>query len=273
MSVTATTGQRLPATETLAVIVHDVLEGAPGRFGVAVRDLATGAGVEHRADEIFPSASTIKVPVLLALLREVDRGRLSLDERVTLPEGQRVGGSGVLPELPSVTALPLRELLALMIVVSDNEATNVLIDRVGLGAVAGLLADAGAVGTRLSRHLMDLEAAARGLDNLATAADLVAVFAALAGGRLLSGSGTDLALGILRRQQFTNRLPALLPTHVTVAHKTGEVHGVCHDAGIIEAGERRVAVAVLSDGLGDEGARGAMVIAEIGRAVYDTLLR
>lgn len=263
----------LAAVTALEGQVRAALDGAPGRVAVAVLD-HRGRRVEVDADRPVPSASTIKVPVLVAALEAVAQGRLALDSRVTVAV-PRVGGSGALALTPSVTTLPLAELLALMIALSDNDATNAVIDLVGVAQVRALLDRHHLTGTRLQRHLMDLEAAARGQDNVTCARDLARVLALLVGGELLPARETDHALNLLALQQHVSGLPGALPSHVWHGNKTGELVGVRHDMALFRRGDRWAAVAVTATDLAVEGVdHGATVLptfAAIGAAVARSL--
>ena len=248
--------------------LRGLVDAAPGEVALAVRR-HDGASLDVAADRVVPSASTIKVPVLVAVLRAVQAGRLGLDEPVPLPPpGARVGGSGPLQLLPSLTALPVHELLLLMVCLSDNDATNVLLDR--LDAVAGPQAVGAALAlvptraTHLRRRLMDAEAAARGLQNETTAADLADLLVALRAGRLLDAERTRVALDVLGRQQFREGLPAYLPESVPVASKTGEIFGVRADVALVEPEPGRWAVvAVVATGLG-RGGSGSDIVSVAG---------
>lgn len=227
------------------------LDRAPGRVGCAVR-FDDGRGFTLDADRAQSSASTIKVPILLTALRACQEGRLALDETVALPApADRVGGSGPIQLLPSLTALPLREVLTLMIALSDNDATNAVIDLLGFGAVAAVLAEVPTRHTVLQRTMMNPAAIARGEENRTCAADLVAVVVALRGGRLLDEEHTGLALEMLRTQQFLEGLPAYLPPTVSVASKTGSIFGMRGDVALLERDGRWAVVAVLASDLGD----------------------
>ncbi len=271
------------ATTDLAAQLTRLVAAAPGRLGVSVR-LSDGGRVDVDAERVVPAASTIKVPVLVAALAACQDGRLSLDAPVTLPRpAERVGGSGPVELLPSVGALPLVEVLTLMVCLSDNDATNAVIDLVGRRAVAAVLALVPTSHTHLRRRLMDLRAAAEGVENTTTARDLSDVLVALREGRLLDPAHTQLALAVMRRQQLREGLPAYLPDGVPVASKTGSLHGVRSDMALIEpAPGRYAAVAVVATGLvgGDAVAglpgtdRGTAVLpffAEIGELVGDLL--
>ena len=146
------------------------MAAAPGRLSVVVAD---GAGVlaEVDGERVVPAASTIKVPILVAVLRLVARGDLGLADSIRLGD-DRVGGSGPLAALASVTQLQVGELLDLMITLSDNDATNALLDLVGVGVVDRLCPELGMGRTSVRRRLMDLEAVRAGRDNTTCAADL-----------------------------------------------------------------------------------------------------
>jgi len=232
---------------------------APGRLGVAVRD-DRGWTWTHHAERVTRSASTIKVPIMLAALRQVEDGRLDLRDDVAIAAfEERVGGSGALSLLPSVRSLPLFEALRLMIALSDNDATNAVLDHAGLlesGDVDRLLADVPTRHTRLRRRMMDPAAAAAGGENETCPQDLVDLLVALREGRLLGPEQTMTALTVLRQQQLVAGLPAYLPADVLVGYKTGDLPGLRADLAVVERGDRWVAVAVVADGLADPGQRG-----------------
>lgn len=271
-------GAAEPALRQVVTAVEDGADGA--RLGLVVVDPTSGDRVAWGSAHSFDAASVIKVPILVTTLRAVERGALTLDERVPVPHAAAVGGSGVLRELPSVEELSLRDLVTLMIVVSDNTATNLVIDVLGgCEPVNALLRDAGLTGTRLERKLMDDSARARGEHNVTTAADVAGLLTALVRGELLDEPATGTALGVLGRQQVRDRLPRRLPAGVHVAHKTGELEGLRHDAGVLylgPAGDRPVVAAVLTQGFTDlptagvgAGGAAADVAADVGRILYD----
>lgn len=241
-----TTTWTAPRRERLRGDLTSVIDAAPGRWSVAVHE-AGDAVVEIDADVVQHPASTIKVPIMAVVALDVTAGRRTLDDVVTLaPVGGRARGSGVLQVLPTVTSLTLAELVELMIIVSDNAATNALIDLLGVDRLREGFASLGLTSTRCERHLMDLEAAARGLVNETSAGDQVRLLDGLARGSLLPDDVTAWMLGVLGRQQFGSRLPArLAEDDVVVRNKTGEIDGVEHDVGILEFDGRRISVAVL----------------------------
>ncbi|MEV5710467.1 serine hydrolase [Actinoallomurus sp. NPDC052274] len=235
---------------------ESLTELAAGRAAVVVRPLGAGEAIEIAADHRFTAASLIKLPILAAAL---DSG-LPFDER--LPVRPAVPGSGVLAHLGDVADMSVRDLLTLMIIVSDNTATNVLIDRIGMGRVNAWCARHGLTATVLARRMMDTEARNRGVENLISAADAASVLCRLA--------DSPFAVRALEAQQFNDRLPRHLPPGFRLAHKTGELRHVCHDAGIVyPPGGPPVVLAVLTEGSTD----GAGLIAECGRLVFSALGR
>jgi beta-lactamase class A len=257
----------------LGATVRALAEGLDGRLGVVVwAPGAEGPLVAVEADARFPSASLIKLPILWTVLRAVDGGELDPAERWTLAPEAHVGGTGVLRSLGAGLRPTLLDLATLMIVVSDNTATNALIDRLGIERVNEDLSALGLHGTVLGRRMFDFEARARGLDNWTTPRDTARLLLRFATGEGLSPESTARARTILLGQQLNECLPLRLPFGAAVAHKTGNLPGVHHDAGWLEAeGGRRVVVAALSDGLKNDG-DGAVAIARIGEAVASWLV-
>lgn len=255
--------------------IDRLISQAPGTVGLVIRDLASGTQLEWAPAERFPAASIIKIPVLVEALRQVQEGRLRLDDRVAVPDAAKVGGFGILKELESVGDLTLRDLLTLMIVISDNTAANLCIDRVGMDRVNELLASLGLNGTVLQRKMMDMEARQRGLDNFTTPADTARLLEWLVTHRILTPALCDTAIDILSRQQVRDRLPLWLPAEMRVAHKTGELPEVRHDAGIIFTDPGPLVIAALTKGFatplgrGLVGGEASALIAEISRLAVE----
>lgn len=234
---------------------ESLAELAGGRAAVVLRPLDGGDAVEVEPDRRFTAASLIKLPIMAAAL---DSG-LPLGER--LPVRPVVSGSGVLAHLADIGDMSIRDLLTLMITVSDNTATNVLIDRIGMGQVNDWCTRHGLTATVLARRMMDARARERGEENVTSAADVASVLSWLA--------DSPFAVAALQAQQLNDRLPRYLPAGFRLAHKTGELPGVRHDAGIVyPPGGAPVALAVLTEGSID----GAGLIAECGRLVFSDLV-
>lgn len=232
--------------------------GYAGEVGLLVTDLAGRELFALNPDHVFPAASTIKVPLLVQALGEVQAGRLDLAGRVTMAAEDRVPGSGVLHELSPGLTPTWQDLLTLMIVVSDNTATNLVIDRLGEGAVNAWIAERGLTRTHLVGGLQlppgrQNEAQRRGERNRTAPRDQVRLLGRLARGELLDPPHTELALSILARQQFRDLLGRHVPRDADgellyrVASKSGELRGVHHDVGVLLTPHPLV-VALLSQG-------------------------
>lgn len=238
-----------PPTE-LALLVAAV----PADTAVFYRDLVEGSCWGVQPDVRFPAASLIKVPIMLELFHS----GIDLEEPFELQERHRVGGAGVLQELSSGTRLKLLDLCRLMIVVSDNVASNALLDRLGFEAVNARMQALGMTCSRLGRRFMEPAEGER--DNFMSARD-----AALC---LEAAHAHPVARAILLRQQYREKIPLMLPEGTEVAHKTGELEGVRHDAGVVAD---RYSLALLTR-------RGAppwevdLALARLSRAIYDRVL-
>ncbi|MDQ6857380.1 MAG: class A beta-lactamase-related serine hydrolase [Chloroflexota bacterium] len=203
-----------------------------GSAGLVVVDAAGAVLYEHDADGVYPSASVIKIPLLMTLYADAAAGRLSLDDRIAV--GERMPGSGVLRHLPDVVAdLSVRDHAMLMTIVSDNTSTNRLIERVGLGRVAERLAEWGCVRTQLRRKMFDFDAAKRGLDNVASAREMAGLMLRLVRGELVDRATSNAVLAVLEQTQDDALIRRYLPTGARVAHKTGSLEKVRNDAAVI----------------------------------------
>jgi beta-lactamase class A len=238
------------------------------RAGVAVRLLGSAAAFAHRAGEVFPAASTVKLLILGALARAVDSGSLRLDDRVPILPSQRVGGSGVLQALETPMELSLRDHAWLMIAISDNTASNVLIDAVGMDAIARLQESLGLNCTALNRRFLGRLPDPGNPDNTACASDLVEVLAATHAGTIASAAMSAWMLAVLGDQQVTDRLARHLPEPVRFAGKSGWLEGLSHDAGLLRGPGGTLVMAVLTEGYLDRY-RAAEFIGEAGRAAVE----
>jgi beta-lactamase class A len=223
---------------------RDALQWLPGVAGAIVTDEAGATLFEHGADDELPAASVIKVPLVMALYADAAEGRLDLGERVAA--GARADGTGVLRHLADLAELTLRDLAMLTIIVSDNTATNRLIERIGTDRVNARLAEWGCARTRLRRKMYDFEAAAKGSENVMTARETASLFRRLLRGECRDRATSDAVLGILERCQDKTMLRRYLPPATRVAHKTGTLDASRNDAGIVYGDQPVVACAFVS---------------------------
>jgi beta-lactamase class A len=212
-------------------------------LAVAAVDVRSGRRHERDARVPLPAASTIKVLISAALWSEVCAGRIDSEQRVRAGDAPLPGGGGLLESMHPDTRLTLADLDLLMLAISDNAATNAVIDVVGMDAVNGLAGVLGLEHTRLHRRMMDVAAAERGDDNTTSAADM-----ALARADGIPAGACRRVLAAMAQSHHTDIVPRYLPEAAcrVVSSKQGELESVRHDVALIDEGERRIAVAVLS---------------------------
>lgn len=215
----------------------------PGVAGVAVMDIATGRSLSINGDEPFQAASTIKIFVLAQLLAMAEAGQVDLARPVSVDEAEIVLGSGVLAHLENRPAFTVRDLAILMVIASDNTATNLCIDLAGMEATNELIRRWGLARTVLGRKMMDAESARAGIENVSSPDDLVAALAALHAGKPSSWVSGE-SLRILAKPKF-GFLNQALPDDLPVAHKPGYVEGAACDAGIVFLPSRPYIVAAM----------------------------
>jgi beta-lactamase class A len=217
------------------------LDRTRGVTGVVVRDVSGDTLFSQRSDEVFPAASVIKIPLVMALYADAAEGRLSLEERV--PVGTTVGGTGILGDLRDVADVSLRDLAMLTIALSDNTATNRLIERIGVARVEERLAEWGCVRTKLARGMFDWDAQRRGLENVAAPSEIVALLERLVCGELVDRATSDAVIAVLERCQDDAMLRRYLGKDVRIANKTGTLAATRNDAAIVFGPTRTVVVA------------------------------
>jgi beta-lactamase class A len=229
----------------------ELLSPPTGVVALAARHLESGRAWRHNEHLRLPSASLIKLPILGTFWASVELGRVDPNERPSLPaEALRVEGTGVLKALAPGLEPTWSDLATLMITVSDNVATNLIIDRLGMGIIQNWIDKAGLADTRIERRMMDRSAMDAGRGNWTSAADLETLLVAVATGRCVSSEASREMRRMLEAQQIQDRLPRRLAGGVRVANKTGNFADVIHDAGIVTWPGGTLVIAVLTQGLG-----------------------
>jgi beta-lactamase class A len=250
----------------------EIARSIDGVVGYEILDLTSGDRFAHLENGVFPTASSIKLAIVYELFKQVEEGRIRLDESLVLDRSKAVGGSGVLVHLGTPT-LTIRDYAALMVTLSDNTATNVLIDRLGMDAINARIQTLGLKSTKLRRHMMDTAAARRGDENVSSPDDFVRLLQAMAGAH---GSDNDhgrmVATVELLKLPKESRLRRGIPDGVQVADKPGELDGVRADAGIVFVGNRPYAFVVMTTFLKDES-EGERAIEEMSRSAYQYFSR
>lgn len=242
-----------------------------GVLGVSLRDLKTGATVmELRAAEPFPTASSIKLAVLYELYRQAEEGHLDLNG-LTTPPLPRVKGGGVLQELGDHVTVTWHDLAVMMMGWSDNEATNLLIDKVGLDAVNRRLDALRLPGVRLRRKMMDLDAARAGRENVGTPAEMRRLAETVFAGTGLSPERAR-DMRTLAAMPKDSPFRKVLPESVTIMDKPGELEGVRCVSAVVDVTGRPYAISIMTAYLRSD-ADGERAIREVSAAVFETFDR
>ncbi|MEO5897364.1 MAG: serine hydrolase [Vicinamibacterales bacterium] len=241
-----------------------------GVMGYSIVDLTSGDRIERLPSEVFPLASTIKLTLLYELFKQADEGTINLEEMRPLDRTQVAGGDGVLLEL-TTPSLSLRDYATLMIVLSDNTATNVLIDAVGMQKVTARMAAAGLPGLKLRRKMIDLEAARRGDENVGSPADVAKLLAMIYRGEGLRKESAAALVATLKKSKNT-ALRRGVNDGIDVADKPGTLDGVESGAGIVYLPGRPYIFVAATTFLKDNAA-GQAAITAASRAAFDYFSR
>lgn len=245
--------------------VSELVAHCEGRVGLVIETCEGRIEINH--NDKFSAASLIKIPILIEGFRQYEKGLLDLHEYLLALPSNRVGGAGVIQALSADLKLKIIDLMALMIIVSDNSATNLVIDRVGMTEINECIKALNLQNTELNRKMMDFEAKKNGLDNFTTANDMLTCLKVIDQHRFLSKESSDKAFSILEKQQFKNKLAETIDSEaVQVANKTGELPGVEHDCAIFKYGGKTIYAAVLIDQLSRQE-EGRLTLIQIGKVL------
>jgi beta-lactamase class A len=289
------------SVQTVEAEIADLAEDTGGIVGVAATQFATGRHIGYREDELFPTASVIKLPLLVTLYEDAIAGRIDLSERVTYRGETKVAGSGVLQYLDDGLRPTLRDLAVLMMSVSDNTATDLLFDRVGKDRIEATMDRLGLASIRAPfdiremlmelvdmdhskpggydelRRLLRISAGTGGRSMIpeqadrTTPADMCRLLELIETRAILDADACTAILELMKRIQSATRIPGLLPKGTVVAHKTGSYRRLRNDVGIVYAPNGPYAIALFArelprDDIDDDGA-----LARISLAVYREL--
>jgi len=286
------------SVETAAAEIERIADATGGIVGVSATQLATGRHLGYREDELFPTASVIKLPLLVTLYEDAIAGRIDLGERVVYRDETKVAGSGVLQYLDDGLDPTLRDLSVLMMSVSDNTATDLLFDRVGKARIEATMDRLGLPSIRAPfdiremlmelvdmdhskpggyeelRRLLRLSTGSGGRSMIpeqadrSTPAEMCRLLELLESRAILDDKACTAIIELMKRIQSATRIPGLLPTGTVVAHKTGSYRRLRNDVGIVYAPNGAYVVALFARELPRDDINDDAALAEISLAIY-----
>ena len=293
--------------ERLRARLQELVTAFPGTMGVAVRDIASGQQISVNGDKLFPMASAYKIPILVEVFRQVEAGKFSLEDRIELTADDRTLGSGILTLMTPGLKPTVHDLVTLMIILSDNQATDMLLAKVGAENVTATMRKLGLNNIRVDRTTFELirdylalidEAAAgktkqqlmnrpqlntsspervaradaafgKIMKDVASPEDMARLLDLIVKGKAASEKSCEQMMTILNRQQFNHRLPRYLPESVSFAHKTGTIGSTTNDAGVMFVRGNPIALVVFT--MDKRTGRGEVEeqMGRLARVVYD----
>lgn len=267
--------------EKLTAEIKNKLDSAKGIYGLVYKDLQTGENIFYNEKENFHAASTMKTPVMIEVFKQAEEGSFSLDDSILVKNEFKsiVDSSLYMMDISEDSGENLyqfiggkktiRQLVYDMITVSSNLATNILIDLVHAENVMRTMKEIRAENIKVLRGVEDIKAFEKDLNNTTDAFDLMLIFEKIAIGEIISEKACSEMIDILLNQEFNSRIPALLPSDVKVAHKTGSITGIEHDGGIVILPDgRKYILIILSKGIQGSKLK-TNIQAEVSRMIYD----
>ena len=249
--------------------IEKIISQVEGNVCINFYDLNKNNGFSVNGDKKVLSASMIKLLILAELMKKIFENKFSLSDTVMMANFMKIGGDGVLKELNTGHHFTLKELATLMIIVSDNQATNILIDFLGMENINQLGKELGLKESFLGRKMMDTEARKNGYDNYTCADDISLLLKLIYQEKLINKEASQLMLDILLRQQQGERLQRYLPSDIKIAHKCGDLDNLENDGGIIWLGDRAYILVVLTNGMPNLQCK--QIIGKISKFVYDKM--
>lgn len=230
----------------LKKILENKVANFKGKASIVIIDLDTNWEISFNKDTLLPSASLVKLPIMLSCFYAVQDGRISLKDTIRLKSSDKVAGSKALEKSPSGSVFTVEELLKPMIAQSDNSAANALIDFLGFDTLNAYFKKMGLKQTNLARKMLDFEERREGEENYTTAGEMAYLLERLYNDKFLNKDVSEKCLAILGQQKINDRIPKKLPNGTLVAHKTGLERHICHDCGIVYSQKGNFLICVLA---------------------------
>lgn len=242
-----------------------------GEAGLVIKDLETGWELCYEKDKLFPSASLAKIPIMAACYLAAEQGRIKLDRNIALKSSDKFTGSGVLKGMPAGMVFSVERLIGLMIYDSDNTATGILTDLVGIDYLNTAFKSFGLKKTELTRKIADYQSRKMGFENYTTAGDMALLLEKIYSKSLGSQRVSHQCINTLKLTRLNDRIPKYLPAQITVAHKTGLERNVCHDAGVVFTCKGDFIIVALTKHANSNGASSKEFIAKVALLAYNYL--
>jgi len=205
-----------------------------GDFSFVIKDLSHSEfQLDFNADQEFPAASLIKLPIVVVAFKAVRENKLQFDKKISINKKDITSGSGIIKSMKMPVEVKVQDLLSFMIAMSDNTAANKIIDLLGYDYINKSFKEIGLNKTVLKRKMMDFYSRKKGIENYTCANDIAFLLEKIYNKSLIDAAASKEMLALLKNQKVKDRIPRFLPNGIVVAHKTGLEKGVVHDAGIV----------------------------------------
>ena len=230
--------------------IRKATKGYIGDAAIVIKDLDMNWQIESNKEMSIPSASLVKIPIMMAYFCAAEEGKLKLSDSIELKQSDKVDGSASLKNICPGSSCKIEDLIYPMITQSDNTAANMLINRLGFDDLNRYFVKFGLKHTNLSRKMLDFKFRKEGIENYTTVGDMAYILEELYRGKFINKKISQRCLEFLAQQKINDRIPKRLPSEIIVAHKTGLENGVCHDVGIVYTSKGNFLICVLHKLLG-----------------------